>query len=260
MAEPREVGRANLERAKDGEELFKRAAEFVVGAASEALRERGTFSIALSGGSTPRSLYRLLADDPSLRSRIPWEKTHVFWGDERCVPPDHPDSNFKMAQEALLSKVPVHEGLVHRIRGEDPKPSRAAADYEATLRAALEKKKGVPRLDLVLLGLGPEAHTASLFPGTRALKEKSRLAVATWVGKLDAHRVTLTAPALNGARLVLFLVSGGEKALALKAVLQGPFEPEQLPAQLIRPKAGRLVFLADEAAAHLVGAPSRQGP
>jgi 6-phosphogluconolactonase len=258
MAEPRGLrAEAEVRRFADTRRLFQAAAEAVAAAAEEAIRSRGAFSLALAGGSTPRRLYALLAEEPALSSRIDWARVRLFWGDERCVPPDHPDSNYRMAFEALVSRVAIPAGSVHRIRGEDPDPERAAMDYEATLRRVLEAPVAMPRLDLVLLGLGPEAHTASLFPGTRALHETRRAVVSAWVGKLFAHRITLTAPALSAARAVTFLVSGEDKALPLKAVLEGPEEPEQLPAQLVRPESGSLVYLVDAAAARLLDAPSR---
>lgn len=234
--------------------LCRAAADEFVRIAGEAAQARGTFSVALSGGSTPRALYALLASDAQLRNAVPWSTTHVFWGDERHVPPDHPDSNFRMATGTLLSKVPIPPGNVHRIAGEEADARRAAAAYEEELRRHFRLGPGeLPPFDLVLLGLGSEAHTASLFPGAPALDETTRLAVPTWVGKLDSERITLTAPVFNAAANALFLVAGEDKALALKAVLEGPFEPHQLPAQLIRLSSGRLVFLADAAAARLLG-------
>jgi 6-phosphogluconolactonase len=236
----------------DVEELMRAAADEVARRADEAVREHGRFAWALSGGSTPRDLYRLLASPPH-RDRMPWSAIHVFWGDERHVPPDHPDSNYRMAHEALLSKVPIPPAQVHRIKGEHPDARQAAEDYEQTLRACFQVSAGQrPRFDLILLGLGPEGHTASLFPGTQALHETRRLVVSSWVGKLFTERITLTPPVLNNAAGVIFLVSGEEKALALKAVLEGPDEPEQLPAQLIRPAHGRLLWLVDRAAASLL--------
>jgi 6-phosphogluconolactonase len=233
------------------EVLFRAAAEEFAQAAEEAVRSRGSFTVALSGGSTPKGLYSLLAGDPNLRSRTPWESVHFFWGDERHVPPEHPDSNFRMAQETMLSRVPA--GHVFRIKGEIPDPSTAAQEYEQQLRAFFTLFNGqFPVFDLVLLGMGPDGHTASLFPGTKALLEQHRLVVSNWVGKFFTHRITLTPPVLNHAAMVMFLVQGEDKALALKAVLEGPFEPDQLPAQLVRPENGRLLWLVDSTAAHLL--------
>jgi polyphosphate glucokinase len=225
------------------------AAEFFVSALT-AVGNKGVFSVALSGGSTPRGLFALLASDPKWRTELPWEQTHFFWGDERYVPADHPDSNFKMANDVLLSQVPVPEANVHRVHTEFPSAADAAADYERELQNFFGLTEGeIPRFDLVLLGLGPEGHTASLFPGTRALSETKRLVVSNWVGKLDAERITFTAPVLNNAACVMFLVTGDEKAPVLKAIFEGPYEPEQLPAQLISPTNGRLTWLLDQAAA-----------
>lgn len=239
--------------AADRAALFREAAAEFACAAEEAVASRGAFAVALAGGSTPRGLYELLAGDPLFSRRVPWDRAHVFFGDERHVPPDHPDSNYKMANEALLSKVPVPLGNVHRIAGEEPDTGRAAAAYEEVLRAHFLLPQGaLPRFDLVLLGLGPEGHTASLFPGATALEQTRRLAVSTWVGKLNTHRITLTAPVFNAAANVAFLVAGQDKAAPLKAVVEGPYEPRQLPAQLIRPASGRLIFFADADAARLL--------
>jgi len=230
--------------------LHRAAAELFVSAAEAAVRDRGAFSVALAGGNTPRGLYALLAGDASLRARVPWERVRIFFGDERHVPPDHPDSNFRMAQETLLAQVPIAADHVWRMKAEYEDAERTAAEYERDIRAAFALPPGArPKFDLVLLGLGPDGHTASLFPGTAALHERSRLVVANRVEKLDTDRVTLTAPVLNDAREVLFLVAGADKAPALKAVLEGPDEPERFPAQLIRPADGVLRWLVDPAAA-----------
>lgn len=230
--------------------LFQAAASEFFLQAVAAVGANGRFAVALSGGSTPRALYELLATEPAWRSQIPWDQVHFFWGDERHVPPDHADSNFRMANEVFLSRTPIPATNIHRIRGELPSAVDAADGYEDDLRAFFGPAGGdLPRFDLVLLGLGPEGHTASLFPGTRALLESQRLVVANWVGKLYADRITLTSPVLNNAGCVLFLVTGEDKATALKAILDGPYEPSQLPAQLINPTHGRLVWLLDHAAA-----------
>ena len=178
---------------------------------------------------------------------------HFFWGDERHVPPDHPDSNYRMAYEALLCKVPVPVANVRRILSEDRNAHDAARQYERTLQAFFQLSGGrFPRFDLVLLGLGSDGHTASLFPGTTALHEEQRLVIANWVGKLNTDRITLTAPVFNNASCVMFLVSGADKAIPLKAVVEGGHEPEQLPAQLIRPEDGQLLWLVDQAAGRLL--------
>ncbi|HYL79732.1 MAG TPA: 6-phosphogluconolactonase, partial [Candidatus Acidoferrum sp.] len=210
------------------------------------------FTVALSGGSTPKALFRLLAGegDGSFRGRVPWNRAQVFWGDERHVPPDHPDSNYRMTYDTLLSRVPVPPENIHRIRTEDPDADKVAESYERTLRSVFRLAEGqLPRFDLVLLGMGPDGHTASLFPGTPALHERKRLVVGQWVEKLQTHRITLTPPVLNNAALVVFLVSGAEKAETLRAVLLGEYQPERFPAQLVRPTGGRLLWLVDRAAA-----------
>jgi 6-phosphogluconolactonase len=228
------------------------AAEFLE-AAKEAVREKGSFSVALSGGSTPKALYGLLINNPVLQAMVPWGKTQFFFGDERHVPPDDTESNFRMATEAMLAKAPVDAQQVHRIKGEKRNAAQAAEEYEEDLRTSFRLAEGqLPRFDLVLLGMGPEGHTASLFPGTKGLKEERRLVVSNWVGKLYTDRITLTPPVLNNAARVLFMVHGEEKAPALKAVLEGPYEPDQLPAQIIKPKEGKVLWLVDPSAAAML--------
>jgi len=233
-------------------DLQRAGADLIFHEAREAAKARGRFTIALSGGTTPRGLYERLAGDGPWRSGFPWAGTHVFWGDERHVPRDHPDSNARMAIEALLSKVPIPPEAIHPIAGEEPNAGRAAELYETTLRTRFGVTQGVPRFDLVLLGMGSDGHTASLFPGTEALQEERRLVVANWVGKLFTERITMTPSVLNEAELVIFLIAGADKALPLKGVLEGPYEPQQLPAQMVRPHHGRLVYLLDRAAAGLL--------
>ena len=240
---------AGLVVVADPTALAQEAAERFAGIAAEALARAGRFHVALTGGSTPKRLYTLLATEP-YRSRLPWPQTHVFWGDERCVPPDHPESNYGMVHEALLRHLSIPSEQVHRMRGEDPAPEQAAAEYERRLRTVFAPQAGtLPRFDLVLLGMGADGHTASLFPNTGALREKQRWAVRNHVPKLQADRLTLTAPVINWGAAVLFLVAGDEKAAVLQEVLEGPADPERLPAQLIRPTTGRLVWLVDRAAA-----------
>jgi len=235
----------------DAEALSHEAARRFTRLALRAIADRGRFSVVLSGGTTPGALYRRLADDPH-RAQIPWRQVHLFWGDERCVPPDHPGSNFRLADEALISRVPIPPGNVHRVRGELA-PQAAAQAYAVELRA-FSGASG-PHFDLVLLGLGQDGHTASLFPGSDALDEKVRPVVAVTAQYQDrpAQRVTLTPPAINAARHVLFLVSGSSKAEIVQAVLEGP--PERLPAQQIRPTTGRLTWLIDAPAASRLTAP-----
>ena len=230
------------------QELFEIAAEEVVRAAQEAVEQRGRFTIALSGGSTPQSLFNLLATNA--RTVLPWDRTFFFWGDERHVPPTHSDSNYRMAEEAMLSKIPVAAGNVFRIPAENPDAAAAAEAYEQTLRKFFQLEPGqVPVFDLILLGMGPDGHTASLFPGTAGLHEKSRLVIANWVDKLKASRLTLTLPVLNAARCVAFLVSGTDKAAVLRTVLEEDAPAEQYPSKLVRPVNGKLIWLLDRAAA-----------
>ena len=237
----------------DGAAIAKRAAQQFVQAAAPAVREKGSFNVALAGGSNPKALYSLLVDDPTLRSQVPWDKMHLFFGDERHVPPDHPDSNFRMATEAMISKSPMKPEQVTRIKGEYPDAGQAALEYEKALREYFKLKNGeYPRFDLVLVGMGNEGHTLSLFPGTKALHADGRIAVRNWVGKLYAERITLTAPAASNAARVIFMATGADKAPALKAVLEGPFEPEQLPAQLLQPKNGKLLWLVDTTAGSML--------
>lgn len=250
---------SDIQIVANADALYRIAAAEVLSCAEAAVREKGAFTVVLSGGSTPKGLYTLLADEASWREQVPWEKTHFFWGDERHVPPDHPDSNYRMAHDAMLSKVPIPAANIHRIKSEYADAEQAAQEYEQALRTFFQLPAGqYPCFDLVLLGLGPEAHTASLFPGAQALHEHQRLVVATWVGKFYAERITLTAPVLNTAARIVFLVSGTEKALPLTAVLEGRYEPEQLPAQLIQPRHGRLLWLVEQAAARLLQANQRE--
>ncbi len=255
---PRQAKRSSMSSLKreieildDPEAMTRRAAEEFVRLAEDAVRAKGRFTVALSGGSTPRALYSLLASGGApYRSRVPWGRTHFFWGDERHVPDDHPESNFRMAHEVLLSRTPVPAENIHRIRAEDPDAEKAAHDYETSLRDFFGLKAGEPpRLDLVLLGMGADGHTASIFPGTGVIAEADRLVAAAWVGKFSAHRITLTPPVLNNAACVLFIVGGAEKADALRAVLSGAFNPDRFPAQAVLPTNGRLLWLVDRAAA-----------
>jgi 6-phosphogluconolactonase len=240
------VARAEVVVYRDLEELSSKAAAEFVRLANERSATVGRFAVALSGGSTPRALYSLLAGD-EFQSQVPWNRVHFFWGDERCVPPEHPDSNYRMAFETLLSKAPVPEKNIHRIEGEE-KPEIAAAKYEKAIRDFFQLADSeLPRFDLILLGLGDDGHTASLFPGSEALQETRRLAVATYVEKLKSHRVTLTLPVLNHAANIFFLVAGENKTGILKDVLQRE-SSKNFPAQQIDPPNGRLVWFVDQAA------------
>ncbi len=225
------------------QELFQAAATEFIALASTAIRRHGKFTVALSGGSTPKSLYSVLA-----RSALPWDKIFFFWSDERHVPPDHPDSNYRMAKEALLSKVPVPPENIFRVRAEEKDANVVAKDYEEALKLFFRLKPGeFPRFDLILLGLGPDGHTASLFPNTAALNETKRLVVANWVEKFKTNRITFTYPVLNYAACVIFLVSGGDKSEIVREVLENP--GADLPSQKVHPANGRLLWLLDKDAA-----------
>ena len=236
-----------IRRLTTPQDLFQAAAEEVIGAATGSIAKRGRFTIALSGGSTPRSLYTLIAANAS--ANLPWDKIFFFWGDERHVPPTDAESNYRMAQETLLSKVPVPAGNIFRVPTEDPDASAAAAAYEQTLQEFFAVEPGkFPRFDLILLGMGPDGHCASLFPETAALQEKSHLVVANWVEKFKTYRITFTLPVLNAAREVMFLVSGADKAPALHEVLEGSAPGEKYPCKLVRPSDGKLIWFVDRAA------------
>lgn len=263
------VGLREIRVVEDAAAVSRAAAEEVAAALAlgrEGGVPGGLLAGALSGGSTPRALYRLLADPASpYRDRIAWEAIHFFWGDERHVPPDDPDSNFRMAREALLDRVPVPSAHIHRVAGEEPDAARAAERYERELIELfkLDPEPGPrrdegepsaarldwPRFDLVLLGLGEEGHTASLFPGSPLLAERRRLAAAVWVEAHRTWRITFTPPVINHAAAVIFLVSGAAKAAALAAVLEGEPCPERYPAQVVAPVDGRLLWIVDRAAA-----------
>ena len=230
---------------KTSNDLFTAAVADFAKLAADAVQESGRFCVALSGGSTPKGMFTLLA---ASSAPIPWKSIYFFWGDERHVPPTDPESNYRMAYEAMLSKVQVPPENIFRILSEEKDPELAATQYEQTLIKFFGLTAGeFPRFDLVLLGLGPDGHTASLFPDTTALRETKRLVVANWVEKFKTHRITLTLPVLNNAAVVEFLVSGNEKAGIVHQVLDGG--GNQYPSQMIRPREGRLVWLLDQAAA-----------
>jgi len=243
----------------DAAAITKRAAQKFVDIASAAVEQKNSFEVALSGGSTPKALYARLVDDPVLRAQVPWDKMFVFFGDERHVGPDDELSNFRMAREAMLSKSPLKPEQVFRIKGEYPDAEQAAKEYEQDIRAHFQLSDGqFPRFDLVFLGMGDEGHVASLFPGTKALRETRRIAVHNWVGKVLMDRITLTAPAINKAENIIVMATGVSKAPALTAVLERVYEPEQLPAQLIRPVNGNLLWLVDPAAGSLLTHAARE--
>ena len=239
----------------DAGELCREAAREFTRLAEQAVSRSDMFTVALSGGSTPRSLYTFLADrNEPFRDRIPWGKIHFFWGDERHVPPDDRESNYRMVYEALFSKVPVLPGTVHRIQSEMKDAENAAREYERVLRSFfhLDEEGQWPRFDLVLLGMGPDGHTASLFPGSRTLSERKLLVDAPWVATISSHRITLTPRVFNNAATAIFLTAGEEKAAALRDVIQGKYRPDRFPAQLIRTAGGSVLWLVDRAAASLL--------
>lgn len=242
------MNQTTLETVPDAPGLATRAARIFSDCARNAVAKKNSFAVALSGGSTPRQLFELLADETrEFREQIRWQQCHFFWTDERPVAPDHPDSNYRMTWDAMLRHVAVPETNIHRIQGEKPAED-AASDYEKELRMFFRLKDDeCPAFDLILLGLGEDGHTASIFPGTEVQSETRRLVAAPWVPKLNSHRITLTLPVLNNAATTVFLVSGEKKSTILHDVLEG--KPATFPAQLIRPISGELVWLADSAAA-----------
>jgi 6-phosphogluconolactonase len=218
--------------------------------ASGAAQARGVARIAISGGTTPKALFALLADRSApYFAQVPWEKLELFWVDERCVPPTDADSNYRMTNEAMLAHVPLAPARVHRMEGELD-PQVAATRYEAVIRAAFALGGGeMPVFDLVLLGMGDDGHTASLFPHTAALHELQRLVVANHVLQKETWRITLTSPVINHGREVAFLIEGAPKAQVVRDVFLGEYDPETRPSQLVRPESGRLTVLLDAAAA-----------
>jgi 6-phosphogluconolactonase len=224
------------------EDLARAAAEHFVARSREAVEQRGSFTVALSGGSTPKLLFELLADpNEPFRDQISWSNIRFFWSDERHVPPDHPESNYRMANEAMLSRVPVAKDNVHRVPSENPNAAEAASQYEQTLIETSQQT--LPRLDLILLGLGPDGHTASIFPGSEVLHETQRLVAAPFVEKFQSYRITMTLPLLNNGASVVFLVSGSEKAKIVKEIFGGP---QKYPAQAVKPTNGELLWMLDK--------------
>jgi len=232
----------------DAEELNRRTAEQFVRLARESVAATGRFTVALSGGSTPKPIYSLLAGR-TFQPLVPWSRVYFFWGDERCVPPDHPESNYGMARVTMLDKLPVPTENVYPVPTEEGNAQRVAAEYERILSTFFDLNEGQqPRFDLILLGMGEDGHTASLFPGTAALQERGTV-TANDIQKLGTHRITLTIPAINQAAHIVFLVSGPSKTRVLKEVLEGQYQPTRLPSQSIQPVEGTLLFLVDRAAA-----------
>ena len=258
----------------DSSALAAEAAERFTAAAERAVAARGIARIAISGGSTPKAAFALLADEAKpWRARMPWDKLELFWVDERCVPPDDADSNYHMTREALLDHVPLVPERVHRMEGE-MEPHAAAERYEAALRTSFGIKDGeppwfepkkagatpaIPEFDLVALGMGPDGHTASLFPHTTALNEMGRWVTANYVEKLSMWRVTLTWPVINRAREVFFLIGGADKAGVVSEVFTGANDPERLPSQLIWPANGILGVVLDAGAAARLPKPNASG-
>lgn len=244
MSEP------NLIILNDAQELYVRAAEEIAHISGEAICTHGEFTICLSGGSTPAATYDLLATRFHLS--VDWKEVQFYWGDERCVQPDHPESNFAMANRAMLGKLALRPDQVHRMRGEDP-PASAAAAYEHELRKQFSLGDGdFPRFDLVLLGLGDNRHTASLFPGDPALHETQRMVVPVEVDAEPRKRLTITPPVINNAQRVMFLAAGQGKAAAVKDIIEGPRDPDKFPAQIVQPHDGEVIWILDKAAANLL--------
>jgi 6-phosphogluconolactonase len=234
----------------DLQQAAEAAAEEFIARYRRSIEQRGRYMVALSGGSSPKPFHASVAqrsnDDPKL---IDWTRVHLFWGDDRFVPPDHPDSNYRMARETLISRVPIPAENVHRIHCENPDPRQVAVDYEKELRKAFRLKDSqLPRFDLMLLGMGPEGHTASMFPGSAGLHVTDRQVVANWIEKLKTWRITTTFPVINHAECDLLLVAGKDKAEAL-AQVRGEGDPDEFPVKRVQPTHGDLIWMVDKAAA-----------
>jgi 6-phosphogluconolactonase len=233
---------------RDSDDLARTSAKQFISLARGAVTSSGRFTVALSGGSTPRVLYSLFAS-PAFKARIDWRRIHFFWGDERCVPPDHSESNYRMVHEALLSKIEIPSENIHRMAGEK-EPQLAASEYEDELRRTFQLTHGqVPRFELILLGLGEDGHTASLFPGSAALDDTNHLVATAYVEKLKAHRLTLTLPVINAASQVSFLVSGASKSAIVQEILGASSARPDYPAAKVAPANGSLTWFIDTAAA-----------
>jgi 6-phosphogluconolactonase len=227
-------------------DLFQAAAEEFTRAGREAIAARNRFTVALSGGSTPKALYSLLA---AQYAAFDWSHIYLFFGDERHVPPNHPDSNYRMVNETLLSKISIPASNIFRVKAENPDAAAAAADYESQLRAFFQLKPGeFPHFDLILLGMGADGHTASLFPDSAGLKEQSHLVIANWVEKFQTDRLSFTFPVLNHAAEAMFMASGPDKADMVHQVLEGKQDPPY-PAQQVQPTDGKLIWMLDASAA-----------
>lgn len=237
----------NITLFSDTDTLSHTAARSIVQIANEAIVTHGSFTFALSGGSTPRQLYSLLASEP-YSSSINWALVEIFWSDERCVPPENEESNYRMAQEVLLHKVPIPANQIHRMPADEADHNAASHAYTLAMQQVFRTER-VPIFDLIQLGMGPEGHTASLFPHQASLHEQQRLVLPVTVPKPPPPRLTFTPPLLNAAHHVLFLVTGQEKQDAVKAVLQGEYQPDEYPAQIVRPTHGEVTWMLDTAAA-----------
>ncbi len=225
--------------------LIRESAKYIAGLMDDFIKENGKCTFVLAGGSTPKGLYETLASDP-YKNSIDWNKVHFFWGDERCVPPDHEDSNYRMVQEAMIDHLDISSGNIHRIPAEE-KPADAAREYENSLKSFFGDKEEFPRFDIILLGIGDDGHTASLFPGTTAIDENDRWVTEVYVPQLDTHRITMAFPVINNGRNVIFLVTGETKAKVVNKILKDG--SLSLPASLIRPVNGDLVYIFDKEAA-----------
>ncbi len=242
----------NVLVSSDLDELYQRCADALTSLGAESISAAGQFTLVLSGGSTPGKLYELLTSTP-YRERLAWDRVHLFWGDERCVPPEHAESNFRLVQEELITPLGLSQKNLHRIKGELESPEKSAAEYEEELADFFRLQAGdVPRFDLILLGMGADGHTASLFPSDNSLQECKHLVVATRSTHGGVRRITLTLPTINHARQVFFLISGPDKAETVREVLEGSRRGVPLPAQLVEPSDGELRFYLDQpAASHL---------
>ncbi len=250
---PEQENETDMQTYATVDELMHAAAEEIIFQSAESIATHGYFALALAGGSTPRQLYTLLANK-ELSARINWSCVYLFWGDERCVPPDHSDSNYRMAYDSLIKRVPIPASNIYRMQGEQ-RPEQAAEHYQRMLQHFFTTPladEPMATFDVVLLGMGTDGHTASLFPGTAAIQEQTRLVIAHYIEQLQAWRITLTPVALNHARHIVFLVAGAEKAERLRQVVQGDEQPEVLPAQVVRPVHGKVRWMVDAAAASVL--------
>ena len=252
-----------IEIYRNPEALARAAADRFRRVANAALKAAGIFTVALSGGNTPKALYSLLGEDPDYRKKLPWDKTFFFFGDERHVPPDHAESNFRLAQEALFSKIAIPAGNIHRILAENSNAAEASSYYERDLRSFFGERDlvtgGAPVFDLILLGTGPDGHTASLFPGSAALNETGKWVTENWVEELKSYRITVTYPVLNNAVLLIVLVAGVEKAPIIENVLEKQSNSRLYPIQGVMPRFGPKLWLLDEAAASRLSSRVRNG-